>query len=348
MSNEKRAPAISVIVPIYNVEVFLRSALDSLLAQTFTDYEVIMVNDGSTDSCPQIMAEYSDRYSNFISIHQENQGLSAARNTGLQHATGEFVSFFDSDDRLAPTFLQELYEACQRSGADIACCNHIRYYPRNGFRCPVLITARSGVYSQKHALNTLLRDMFLHHFAWNKLCRRSIFVDNNITFTQMYFEDIATSPKLFYYTNRVAVVRKWLYYYTKRKGSILGSMNVKKINDYICSFALIRNFLEQRHDYAPYRVSGFFFGIRMMICNWYSVIRIHVLHKNFRGLLKNLNNANRSAAYYMGGKFRVFEGFPVLPYYVTDPVQRVKKEKQRRERPTAKGRIEKRTKQKEI
>lgn len=124
-----------------------------------------MVNDGSTDSCPQIMAEYSDRYSNFISIHQENQGLSAARNTGLQHAIGEFVSFFDSDDRLAPTFLQELYEACQRSGADIACCNHIRYYPRNGFRCPVLITARSGVYSQKHALNTLLRDMFLHHFA---------------------------------------------------------------------------------------------------------------------------------------------------------------------------------------
>ena len=109
-------------------------------------------------------------------------------------------------------------------------------------------------------------------------------------------------------------MRKWLYYYTKRKGSILGSMNVKKINDYICSFALIRNFLEQRHDYAPLPGVGFLF--------WHShddlqlgilFIRIHVLHKNFRGLLKNLNNANRSAAYYMGGKFRVFEGFPVLP-----------------------------------
>ena len=196
MSNEKRAPAISVIVPIYNVEVFLRSALDSLLAQTFTDYEVIMVNDGSTDSCPQIMAEYSDRYSNFISIHQENQGLSAARNTGLQHATGEFVSLIDIRIATAwpPPFCKSYMRLASVRELIIACCNHIRYYPRNGFRCPVLITARSGVYSQKHALNTLLRDMFLHHFAWNKLCRRSIFVDNNITFTQMYFEDIATSP----------------------------------------------------------------------------------------------------------------------------------------------------------
>ena len=101
-------PKISIIIPVYKVEEYLPACLDSVLAQTFTDWEAICVNDGSPDNCGAILAEYAQKDSRIKVISQENQGVSVARNKALENAQGEYISFLDSDDELAPTFLQKM------------------------------------------------------------------------------------------------------------------------------------------------------------------------------------------------------------------------------------------------
>lgn len=117
---------ISVIVPVYNVEKYLRQCLDSILAQTYKELEVVMVDDGSTDSCGDICEEYAAKHENFKVIHKENAGLGFARNTGLEHITGEYVVFVDSDDYLDPTLIETLYRSLVRDGVDVCKCGFRR------------------------------------------------------------------------------------------------------------------------------------------------------------------------------------------------------------------------------
>ena len=119
MSEQREKPIISIVIPVYNVDMFLRKALQSVADQTFQNYEAIIVDDGSTDRCPEIIAKYVRKYSNFKSVRQENAGLSAARNTGLRLAQGEFIAFMDSDDYYQPTFLEDMYNACVANDCDI-------------------------------------------------------------------------------------------------------------------------------------------------------------------------------------------------------------------------------------
>src|SRR3954470_10398453 len=116
-------PRVSVVVPIYNVEPYLRHCLDSLAAQTFTDLEVVMVDDGSTDRSAEIARAYSARDPRFRLVRQPNRGLSAARNTGIDATGGEFLAFVDSDDVVAPTAYEQLVDALDASGSDLATGN---------------------------------------------------------------------------------------------------------------------------------------------------------------------------------------------------------------------------------
>lgn len=118
MNQEK--PLISVIVPIYKVEPYLRQCLDSILAQTYKNIEVIMVDDGSPDNCGAICDEYAEKYSNFIAVHKENAGLGMARNTGMEYMTGEYVMFMDSDDYLDSDLIEILYNAIEKNGVDVS------------------------------------------------------------------------------------------------------------------------------------------------------------------------------------------------------------------------------------
>lgn len=117
---------ISVIIPVYNVEKYLSDCLDSVLSSTYKNLEIILVNDGSMDNSGTICDTYAAKDSRIIVIHQENQGLSAARNTGLDRATGEYVGFVDSDDKISKNMYEELYCAIEKEGADIAACEWTR------------------------------------------------------------------------------------------------------------------------------------------------------------------------------------------------------------------------------
>ena len=147
---------ISVIVPVYNVEKYLRQCLDSVLAQTYRELEIILVDDGSTDGSGAICDEYATRDSRIKVVHQQNGGLSSARNAGLDLATGEYVAFVDSDDYIHETMLELLYQALVENNADTVICNFERVDEKGD-----VISVRSlqplanGVVSMEEALENL-------------------------------------------------------------------------------------------------------------------------------------------------------------------------------------------------
>ena len=120
---------VSVIVPVYNVEKYLRKCLASLVNQDFEDYEIIIVNDGSPDNSQEIIDEYTKKYKFIRSFTKENGGLSSARNYGIDKARGDYIAFVDSDDYVDVAFLKELYEAITKDGSDIAVCEFSYVYP---------------------------------------------------------------------------------------------------------------------------------------------------------------------------------------------------------------------------
>ena len=114
---------ISLIIPVYNVEKYLRRTLESVENQTFKNFEVIIVNDGSTDGSLEIIQEFVNKHDNFILVDQENSGVGMARNAGIKVSRGIYIAFLDSDDFLEPNYLKKLYFAAIKTGSDIVCCN---------------------------------------------------------------------------------------------------------------------------------------------------------------------------------------------------------------------------------
>lgn len=316
---------VSLIIPVYNVEAYLRKSLDSAVNQTLDDFEIIAVNDGSTDSSYEILKEYENKYDNFRVINQKNGGLSAAKNAGIKIAKGEYIAFLDSDDYLDKNFLETLYNMAVNNNAEIACCNFKFYFPKSDIKIRMPILSKGGVYSKRRALKELILDCTMHHFSWNKLCKRSIFEENNIQFYDMYFEDISTSPRLFYSANKVAITSKPLYYYTQRPGSILKTMNAEKINDYIKSMGIIRNYLGEKNDYKVYRSVFRIYAFRTRLINYFSIIKMHLQLKNLSGLANNIKINNKLINFYIDDNYKVRQDLIEMPYLIMPPVKKVRR-----------------------
>ena len=298
-----KKPVVSLIMPVYNVEKYLEKALRSVQNQTFKDFELIIVNDGSTDGSVDIIEKFCSENENFKLINQENQGPSVARNTGIKESRGEYIGFMDSDDYLEPKFLELLYTAAVDSDADIACCNFNMYYPAKKLKIFMPFTSFPGVYSKTKALRKLILDIGVHYFVWNKLSKRSLFFDNNLKFDKMYFEDIATSPKMFYYADKIVFLGEALYNYTSRESSILHSMNVVKINDFIKSLGVIRNFLENEKVYKNYNGHIWVYAQKVKIVSYYYILMLHANAMNFKGFWENIASATKSIDYFSGSSF---------------------------------------------
>ncbi|HCR44446.1 MAG TPA: glycosyl transferase family 2, partial [Ruminococcaceae bacterium] len=133
LAENSRLPMISVIIPVYNVEKYVGKCLSSLVEQTYRDFEVIAVNDGSTDNSLDILRHFEARYGFIKVINQENRGMSQSRNRALKEARGKYIALVDSDDYVAPTYLEELYSACAENDADISCCYYYLHYIGNDF-----------------------------------------------------------------------------------------------------------------------------------------------------------------------------------------------------------------------
>lgn len=212
--------AISVIVPVYRVEKYLPACIDSILNQTFTDFELILVDDGSPDRCPAICDEAAERDARVRAIHQANQGLSAARNAGIEAAHGAWLSFVDSDDFLAPDFLETLHDAAVRAGADCALCG-VQLTDEAGQKIGQLLSVADGVRTGRSILETLCRAPEITYLvAWNKLYRRDVFQTLRYP-VGMQNEDTYLAAELFDTVQTVICVSKPMYFYRQRADSIM-------------------------------------------------------------------------------------------------------------------------------
>ena len=298
---ESHTPKISVVMPVYNVEKYVGKCLMSLEEQTFRDFEIIAVNDGSKDSSLDILRHFEANYDNIEVIDQKNAGMSQARNAGMKQARGKYLSFVDSDDYVAPTFLEELYAACEENGAEIACCYYYYRFIENNFLFEYPFRCK-GVFSRAKAMNKLLRDVQIQSLVWNKLYRRSLFTDYGITFPSMCFEDMATAHKVFAHVNRVVVLDRPLYYYNQRPTSTLGTINANKINDFIRAIAMVRISLEKNGLYTKYKRSYQALVRKTCNCCYLYVLKMHGEKKCMRGCMKNMGRVSKAMRYYSADK----------------------------------------------
>lgn len=220
---------ISVIVPIYKVEPYLDRCVESIVAQTYENLQIILVDDGSPDRCPAMCDAWAAKDSRIQVIHKENGGLSDARNAGLAAATGEYVAFIDSDDSIAPDFIQRLFDALINSGADIAECA-TDYVDEAGNVLRRRNAADVSCMGREEALRRLVLEDGVYQTVWNKLYRRDVIA--GILFEKgKYNEDEFWTYRIFDRMEKLAVVREPLYYYLQRFGSIIGvGYNIRRLD----------------------------------------------------------------------------------------------------------------------
>lgn len=218
-------PLITIIVPIYNVEQYLRECVDSIISQTYSNLEIILVDDGSLDNCPQICDEYKQIDNRIRVIHKKNGGLSDARNAGLDIATGEYISFVDSDDVISKRFIELLYKPfLHDENIGVSLC---KFKPFYGDKCdsssvetPSEKIDLDSLLSQNSSLNTYIS--MECNCAWNKLYHHHLWV--NIRFPKgKIYEDVFTTYKILLKAKKIYRTTSQLYFYRVRSGSIMGA-----------------------------------------------------------------------------------------------------------------------------
>lgn len=225
------SPLVSVIVPIFNVEEYLPLCLSSLQKQIYKNIEFILVDDGSTDHCMTICEEYAGKDKRFKLIHQENGGLSAARNTGIDHANGQYLGFVDGDDWISENMYQSLIDAMQQYNAEIAACQFQYVYSGGRMRTePSHFFCVSG----QRAVELLLRGEQIQDYVCNKLFSAELFQSIRYPVGRV-FEDIGTTYRLFLEAARVVSIPEAHYYYLQRATGIVQSISLKKEID--CYYA---------------------------------------------------------------------------------------------------------------
>lgn len=240
-------PKISIIVPVYNVQEYLAGCLESILAQTFQDFEVICVDDGSTDESGSIAEEYAQKESRIHVIHQKNKGLSGARNTGLDKAKGKYVAFCDSDDYYHPEFLERMHEALETSGADVAGCQLMPTKQKYTGHFPSFKDKTVPVQIFNHPIKTFLSTDKIRTGVHIKLYRRSSLSD--LKFIEgIYFEDVPFTTVLMMEIKQFALINLPLYYYYKNPNSIMRtSFNLRKVESYVRLIRHIADYTAQHH-----------------------------------------------------------------------------------------------------
>ena len=224
-------PLLTVVIPVYNVEKYLKRCLESILSQEWKCYDILLIDDGSSDNSPQICDDYVKEYDFISVIHKENSGLSEARNTGILHAKGEYVYFPDSDDWIEPQTFVELAEELESREFDIISFN--REFVKSEEEIILSEPKTDQVYKGKEAFVKMLKHSYITGFANDKIYKKSLFVDNNISFPKgKYYEDLGTNYKLFLSAKNVfATNQKYYHYLIDNPDSITQSWNEQKFRD---------------------------------------------------------------------------------------------------------------------
>ncbi len=210
-------PKVSVIIPVYKVEEYLPACLESVANQTFQDFELILVDDGSPDTCGAMCDAYAAEHANAKVLHQQNMGLSEARNQGVKIATGEYVTFIDSDDYVTPDYIEYLVYLCEKYNTDVSVARRVILWDGED----VTLSNQENADYRFSVLDALTRIGYgeIDIYAWGKLYKRHLVEKYPYPIGQLY-EDTATTYKLVGDANAVAYGTRMIYYWRQRQGSI--------------------------------------------------------------------------------------------------------------------------------
>lgn len=298
---------ISIIIPVYDVEKYLTKCLDSILAQTYSNYEVLLVDDGSPDCCGEICDEYETKDQRFRAIHIENLGVSVARNIGLSKAKGNYIGFVDPDDYIENTMFEKLIQAIASNNADIVVCGYSSFGKENG-----KLNIPSHIYSCDEAMFALIENDHMPSYLWNKVFKRELF--EGISFPQnMRYEDVCVMHKLFLKSNQVYSISDVLYHYFVREDSITGKTRLNKSKELIDSYKQRANDLESTKYYSAAQISLFLLMRRIIL----EIISEQTYKDSYcKKLINNARKLYGICKYIMGFKqrtlSRMFLVSPVL------------------------------------
>ena len=286
-------PAISIIIPVYNVEKYLRRCLDSVLNQTFTDWQAICVNDGSPDNSAAILAEYAARDSRFIIVEKENGGLSDARNAGMPYATGEYIMYLDSDDFIHPQTMEIAYYMARRDNSDIVSFTYDRIYrPQLMVRHILKMDTDNVVPGRMHKrydlnkIKTCVTDdvyeyaterthnvpgkkkkwLIKHCQVWKNMYRRELIAD--IPFIKgILFEDFPWWSEVMLRNPRVTIAPLPLYFYIPNFGGIvLGAKQLRIMQSLITGIKVA--FVKYQESASPYQMQKWSQNFKWYFIKW--------------------------------------------------------------------------------
>lgn len=276
---------ISVIVPIYKVEKYLNQCIDSILKQSYSNLEIILVDDGSPDKCGKICDEYAKRDNRIKVIHKENRGLSDARNCGLRVANGEYIIFVDSDDYIDVNMCKVLLNNIINDNTDIVICNFCYFNDTNKTKNIFNKCLNNGVF---YSID-VIKKYFLYTpieliVSWNKIYKRELFIEGESFFPiNRLHEDWATSYRLYFKADKISIVNDILYYYRKRNGSIANNISEKNIRD------LMKNVKEIYYFGKVHNINEV---IEHSINTYYYLIDLVLDDKKLSGALQYLKEFN--------------------------------------------------------
>lgn len=267
-------PLISIIVPTYNVEKYIRTCIESILAQTYRNVEVIIVNDGSTDQSLAVISDLICSHHNVKVINQKNQGLSVARNTGIDVATGKYITFVDADDKIMPGFVSSLYQIADKTGADIV---------RGSFRDFNGNIPKGWVpdFNVPTNCGTIVLDQFLSSnisfVVWSSIYRLDFINSNHIRFTPgILLEDGDFTTRAYMLAKLVATSPEPNYAYRIRQGSILTTNNAQKMS--LSEEKVISQFISMlKHEESDVLCSLILKSIYAFMRDWTRIILMNHL-----------------------------------------------------------------------
>lgn len=243
---------LSVIIPVYNVENYLRDCLNSVVNQTLKDIEIICINDGSTDKSREILQEFADKDSRIKIIDQENKGQAAARNVGIKEAKGEFIGFVDSDDWLAADFYEKLYDSAIKFNADIAAGSIKRCFASG--KSEDWIIYKNITFTNKLRKKFDLCKVPKFHYIWNKIYRRVPFLHSGVTFEEgIYFEDLEFMHKVLCYLDNLVAVPDVFYYYRDNVNSTVNLKSDRHYNDLFYAIRKCQQFIKTHNMNVNYK-----------------------------------------------------------------------------------------------
>lgn len=242
---DKMQGLVSVIVPIYKVEEYLDRCLSSITQQTYKNLEIILVDDGSPDACPEMCNAWKEKDDRVVVIHKTNGGLSSARNAGIDVAAGDYVAFVDSDDYIANDMIETMLNAAVRHDVEVACCGRIRVTEHA--RVEMFTLPKEQILSGEEALKQLLTGDSIEEAAWDKLYKRSVFREKRFPVGEIN-EDVVQTVKILGDCGKIVHVGKALYYYCENKNSITTSKYSPKKKIYLKHLDEIKLYLSENYS----------------------------------------------------------------------------------------------------